>query len=87
MSTVIRKPKYKKINISLPEEVVTTIKNNIAEKEVSNFISEAVISKFKEIEKIKLKAELIEGYKSTRKEDFKLNKEFEGTLNDGINED
>jgi len=34
-----------------------------------------------------LKAELIEGYKSTRKEDDKLNKEFKSTLNDGIGED
>ncbi len=36
------------------------------------------------LEKGRIKLEMIEGYKVTRKEDMKLNKDFEGTLNDGL---
>lgn len=84
MPTSIRKTKYKRLNITLPEEIIITLKKNIGEREVNNFISEAVKSKFKELEENKLKTELIEGYKATKKEDMKLHKEFEGTINDGL---
>lgn len=87
MQTSIRKTKYKRLNITLPEDVVTALKKNIAEREVSNFISEALKSKFNELEKNKLKSELIDGYKATRKEDLQLHKEFERTINDGLDKD
>ncbi len=51
MQTSIRKAKFKKLNITLPESVVKKLKSNISEKEFSNFISEAVNSKVMELEK------------------------------------
>ncbi len=84
MQTYIKKSRFKRLNITLPEDVISTLKKNIGDREVSNFISEAVKSKFKELEKNKLKAELIEGYKATKKEDMKLHKDFDGNLNDGL---
>lgn len=87
MPASLRKTKYKKLNITLPEDIILTLKKTIGEKQVSNFISEAVKSKFKEFKKNKLKAELIEGYKATSKEDMKLHEDFEGTLMDGLDKD
>lgn len=87
MQTLIRKIRYKRLNITLPEDVVNILKENIGDREVSNFISEAVKSKFKELERNKLNTELIEGYKATGKEDMKLHKDFEGTIFDGLDKD
>ena len=87
MQTTLKKTRYKRLNITLPEEVIETLKERIGDREVSNFISEAVKTKFKELEKEKIKSELIEGYKATSKEDMEIHKDFEGTFADGLDND
>ena len=63
----------KRLNITLPEEIVQEIKY-IPNK--SSFISEAVKEKIERINKEKLDKLLIEGYKATSKEDKELNQEW-----------
>lgn len=63
-----------RLNIILPEDVVQKLKK-ITNK--SNFIAEVLKEKFKENKKRKLNQLLIEGYKSTKKEDKEINKEWE----------
>jgi len=64
----------KRLNITLPEKIAQKIKY-IPNK--SGFISEAVKEKLKRINREKLDKLLIEGYKATRKEDKKINQEWE----------
>ncbi|MBW2040268.1 MAG: hypothetical protein JRI46_11900 [Deltaproteobacteria bacterium] len=64
----------KRLNITLPEELsreLETIPNK------SRFISEAVQERLEREKKRKLDELLIEGYKATKEEDKKLNKEWE----------
>jgi len=64
----------KRLNITLPEEIAQEIKD-ITNK--SRFISEAVKEKLERINKEKMDKLLIEGYKTTRKEDKEINREWE----------
>jgi len=64
----------KRLNITLPEEIIQEIKD-IPNK--SGFISQAVKEKLERINKEKLDKLLIEGYKATREEDKKIDKEWE----------
>ncbi|RLA92761.1 MAG: hypothetical protein DRG25_05745 [Deltaproteobacteria bacterium] len=64
----------KRLNITLPEEIEQCLKT-IPNK--SRFIAEALKEKFERERKKKLDALLIEGYKKTKEEDKKLNKEWE----------
>jgi metal-responsive CopG/Arc/MetJ family transcriptional regulator len=64
----------KRLNITLPEEIAQEIKY-IPNK--SSFIAEAVKEKLDRINKEKLDKLLIEGYKTTRKEDKEINQEWE----------
>lgn len=64
----------KRLNITLPEELgqdLETIPNK------SRFITEALKEKLEREKKKKLDELLIEGYKATKEEDKKLNKEWE----------
>lgn len=64
----------KRLNITLPEEIdryLRTIPNK------SHFIAEALKEKLERERKKKLDELLIEGYKTTKEEDKKLNKEWE----------
>ncbi len=70
----------KRINITLPEETAKKIEN-IPNK--SKFIAEAIEDKIKAIEKAQLDELLEEGYKATKEEDNKLNKEWERITLDG----
>ena len=63
-----------RLNITLPEDVAQKLKK-VSNK--SSFIAEVLKEKFKESERKKLDQLLIEGYKATRKEDKKINKEWE----------
>jgi metal-responsive CopG/Arc/MetJ family transcriptional regulator len=64
----------KRLNITLPEKVAEAIEeyNN-----KSKFIAEAIIEKIEKDKKEKLDTLLIEGYKSERSSDKKINKEWE----------
>jgi len=70
----------KRINITLPEETAKKIES-IPNK--SKFIAEAIEDKIKAIEKAQLDELLEEGYKATKEEDNKLNKEWERITLDG----
>ncbi len=63
-----------RLNIVLPEEVANTLKK-VSNK--SNFIADVLREKFREVEKKRLDQLLIEGYEATRKEDNKINEEWE----------
>lgn len=63
-----------RLNIALPEEVANTLKN-VSNK--SSFIAEVLREKFREVERERLDQLLIEGYKTVRKEDKKINEEWE----------
>ena len=58
----------KRLNITLPEDLIKKMKN-LPNK--SHFIAEALK------EKLELDRKLIEGYKATRKEDKKINEDWE----------
>ena len=64
----------KRLNITLPEEVVQEIKD-VSNK--SHFITEAIKEKLERINKEKLDKLLIEGYKTTKEEDKKIDEEWE----------
>ncbi|MCM8762449.1 MAG: hypothetical protein NC905_01370 [Candidatus Omnitrophica bacterium] len=64
----------KRLNITLPEEIVHHLEG-LPNK--SRFISEAVQEKLMKEKKKKLDELLKEGYRTERKEDRKLNKEWE----------
>lgn len=64
----------KRLNITLPEEIIEEIKN-VPNK--SRFITQALKEKLERIKKKKLDELLIEGYKATKKENKKIDKEWE----------
>lgn len=64
----------KRLNITLPETINKEIEN-IPNK--SRFISEALKEKIEKMKKQKLDKLLIEGYKATKEEDRKMNREWE----------
>jgi len=70
----------KRLNITIPEEINKEIKN-IPNK--SSFISEAIKEKIDRINKEKLDKLLIEGYKTTHKEDKEINDEWEDITLEG----
>ena len=64
----------KRLNITLPEEIVRELKN-VPNK--SRFIADVLREKFERERKKKLDELLIEGYKTTKEENKKINKEWE----------
>lgn len=64
----------KRLNITLPEDLIEKMKN-LPNK--SHFIAEALKEKLERIKKEELDRKLIEGYKATRKEDKKINEDWE----------
>ena len=70
----------KRLNITLPEELTREIEN-ISNK--SRFIAEALEEKLTRIKKEKLNKLLAEGYKATKEEDKKINKEWENITLEG----
>lgn len=64
----------KRLNITLPEDLIKNMKN-LPNK--SHFIAEALKEKLERIKKEELDRKLIEGYKATRKEDKKINEDWE----------
>ena len=64
----------KRLNITLPDEVVRGIKD-LPNK--SRFIAEALKEKLERIERERLDRLLVEGYKATKEEDKRIDKEWE----------
>lgn len=64
----------KRLNITLPDEVIQEIKD-LPNK--SRFIAEALKEKLERVEREKLDRLLIEGYKATKEEDKRIDKEWE----------
>ena len=64
----------KRLNITLPEEIIEEIKN-IPNK--SRFITQALKEKLERTKREKLDELLIEGYKATKEEDKRIDKEWE----------
>jgi len=64
----------KRLNITLPEQIIEEIKN-IPNK--SRFITQALKEKLERIKREKLDELLIEGYKATKEEDKRIDKEWE----------
>ncbi|MCP2518968.1 hypothetical protein NLB96_00505 [Candidatus Aminicenantes bacterium AC-335-K20] len=64
----------KRLNITIPEELDRALKSK---PNKSRFIAEAIREKLEREEKKKLDELLIEGYKATKEEDKRLNKEWE----------
>lgn len=70
----------KRLNITIPNELnqeLETIPNK------SRFIAEALREKLERGKKRKLETLLIEGYKATKKEDKKVNQEWEQVAMEG----
>ena len=69
-----------KLTISLPKELVNTLRKVIPDRKRSKFIADLLKKQFqKQKEQI-----LIKAYKEAYTEIEIENKEFEGTINDGI---
>lgn len=64
----------KRLNITLPEEIIEEIKN-VPNK--SRFITQALKEKLERTKREKLDELLIEGYKATKEEDKRIDKEWE----------
>jgi len=64
----------KRLNITLPEDLIKKM-GNLPNK--SHFIAVALKEKLERIKKEELDRKLIEGYKATRKEDKKINEDWE----------
>lgn len=70
-----------RLNITLPRETAEKLKG-IRSK--SSFIAESIEEYIKKQERERLKAELREGYKTTRKEDAVITHDWETTAGDGV---
>ena len=64
----------KRVNITLPDEVIREMKG-LPNK--SRFIAEALKEKLERIEREKLDRLLVEGYKATKEEEKRIDKEWE----------
>ncbi|MDI6754702.1 MAG: hypothetical protein QME78_09960 [Thermodesulfobacteriota bacterium] len=71
---------FVRINISLPKRIVQELSQKLPPRKRSQFIAEAVKKRLKEQEAQKLAAE----YEEAAAEVRRINKELEGTINDGL---
>jgi metal-responsive CopG/Arc/MetJ family transcriptional regulator len=69
-----------RINICVPEEIVSEIAHEIAPRQRSRFITEAIIRSLQEYRNRKLAAE----YAEAAAEIKRVNQEMEGALSDGL---
>jgi metal-responsive CopG/Arc/MetJ family transcriptional regulator len=69
-----------RLNISLPEELVSELSREIEPRKKSRFIAQAVRSSLKEKKAKKLAAE----YQEAAAEIRRVNQELEGALSDGL---
>ena len=77
-----------RINVTLPEDIVKTLKEMAGPRGQSSFIAESIRFYSRRLKRQQLIRELEEGYKATAKEDQAINRDFDQTLMDGLeNED
>ena len=69
-----------KVTISLPKELVNTLREVIPDRKRSKFIADLLKKQFKK----QKEQTLIKAYKDAYAEVKTENQEFEGTINDGI---
>ncbi len=69
-----------KVTISLPKELVNTLREVIPDRKRSKFIANLLKKQFKK----QKEQTLIKAYKNAYTEIKTENQEFEGTINDGI---
>ena len=66
-----------RVNFTLPEEVLESLKSNVKERERSSFVAAALRERLANLERERLEAELIEGYQATAEEARTMNAEWE----------
>ena len=69
-----------KVTISLPKEIINTLRELIPDRKRSKFIADLLKKQFQK----QKKQALIKAYKNAYTEIKTENQEFEGTINDGI---
>jgi metal-responsive CopG/Arc/MetJ family transcriptional regulator len=69
-----------RINISLPEELVSEMTREVKPRQKSRFIAQAIKISLKEAKAKKLAAE----YQEASAEIHRINQDLEGTLSDGL---
>ena len=72
-----------KVNFTIPEDVVATLRRRIGERNRSAFVTEAVRDRLHDLEQEELKQTLIEGYVARRDEDAEVSKEWEAPTLEG----
>lgn len=71
---------HEKVTISLPKELVNTLREVIPDRKRSKFIADLLKKQFQKQKELAL----TKAYKDAYTEIETENKEFEGTINDGI---
>ena len=66
-----------RVNFTLPEEVLESLKSNVKERQRSSFVAAALREKLVSLERERLEAELIEGYQACAEESRAINAEWE----------
>ncbi len=66
-----------KLNFTIPEDIVTTLRARVAERKRSAFAAAAILAKLNELEQEQLNQTLMEGYLARRQEDVEVNREWE----------
>ena len=76
----------KRINITLPEDVIQILKKKTENGEKSSYIADAIRAYSKKQSKQMFAQEMIKGYQATAAEDLGENEAWNDTLNDGSEE-
>lgn len=66
-----------KLNFTIPEGIVATLKAHVGEGKRSAFVAEAIREKLIQLEQEQLRQTLMEGYLARRQEDAEINREWE----------
>jgi metal-responsive CopG/Arc/MetJ family transcriptional regulator len=69
-----------RVNISIPESTYSELKEEVPSRERSKFITSAIKKMIDEMRRDRLARE----YREASKEIHRVNKDLEGTLNDGL---
>jgi hypothetical protein len=72
----------KRINITLPEDVIQILKKKTKSGEKSSYIAEAIRAYSKKQSKQMFAQEMIKGYQATAREDIQENEFWDETLSD-----
>lgn len=67
-----------KVNFTIPEDIVATLKARVGERGRSAFVGAAIRDRLAHLEQEELRRNLVEGYLARREEDAEVSKEWEG---------